>query len=355
MKFNIFNWFRRPRDREYSEVERFMSQINADVSDDVRSVLSTLSRKEEEQLKKLYHEIFKYKKMMSQNDKKESLMNSSFILNAISANACDLDNTKKIFDFVKSWDSETFLPKGIRMILRNQISDEEIKELESLYKRYNIKVKDIFKDKANYYYTSSQDFKNEITKVFGNAANTLALLLKADEIDNRKKVSKDLVEFFEKLLNNRDVDGRLLNKIIFCKIRNVDNDYVVEDNDLNDMFEMGLIDSGNVLKESITTKYVSNIYDVLTILKTNEARYGGVVVLEIPNIYLDKDEVIGEYSDKVYVNSEYQRINPSFIKGYISINFDKCEFYTKEEVLNKELDMPNLKGEKKNNKNTSQE
>ena len=105
-------------------------------------------------------------------------MNSSFILNAISANACDLDNTKKIFDFVKSWDSETFLPKGIRMILRNQISDEEIKELESLYKRYNIKVKDIFKDKANYYYTSSQDFKNEITKVFGNAANTLALLLK---------------------------------------------------------------------------------------------------------------------------------------------------------------------------------
>ena len=121
------------------------------------------------------------------------------------------------------------------------------------------------------------------------------------------------------------------------------------------MFEMGLIDSGNVLKESITTKYVSNIYDVLTILKTNEARYGGVVVLEIPNIYLDKDEVIGEYSDKVYVNSEYQRINPSFIKGYISINFDKCEFYTKEEVLNKELDMPNLKGEKKNNKNTSQE
>ena len=54
MKFNIFNWFRRPRDREYSEVERFMSQINADVSDDVRSVLSTLSRKEEEQLKKSY-------------------------------------------------------------------------------------------------------------------------------------------------------------------------------------------------------------------------------------------------------------------------------------------------------------
>ena len=157
MKFNIFNWFRRPRDREYSEVERFMSQINADVSDDVRSVLSTLSRKEEEQLKKIYHEIFKYKKMMSQNDKKESLMNSSFILNAISANACDLDNTKKIFDFVKSWDGETFLPKGIRMILRNQISDEEIKELESLYKRYNIKVKDIFKDKANYYYTSSQE------------------------------------------------------------------------------------------------------------------------------------------------------------------------------------------------------
>ena len=95
--------------------------------------------------------------------------------------------------------------------------------------------------------------------------------------------------------------------------------------------------------------------NILTILKTNEARYGGVVVLEIPNIYLDEDEVIGEYSDKVYVNSEYQRINPSFIKGYISISFDKCELYTKEEVLNKELDMPNLKREKKNNKNTSQE
>ena len=106
---------------------------------------------------------------------------------------------------------------------------------------------------------------------------------------------------------------------------------------------MGLVNSGNILEESVTTSYVNNIYDVVSILKTSEARYSGVIIIEIPSLYLKDKEVSYEYSDKVYINSNYIRINPDFIKGYVAIKYDKCELYTKQEVINDELDMPDLK------------
>ncbi len=345
MEFNIMKWFRRPKDRDSSDVEHFMKQINADVRDEVRSILASLSTQEEEQLKKLYFEIYNYKHLMGAKPNKTSLINNKFVVDAISANACNYENTKKIFEYVKAWDNETYLPKGIRLILKNQISDEEIKELEELYKRYNVQVKNVLKDKTDYYYISSLACKNEITKRFGNASNTLSLILSSLEFDNGKKVSKDLINYLEELLEKQDVDGRLLNKIILYKIRDIDNEHAVEDDALDDMFSLGLINSGNVLEESITTKYVNNVNEALTILKTNESRYSGLVILEIPNIYLNSNNnVIEEYSDKVYVYSTYQRINPNFIKGYITNNVDKCELYTREEILNEELDMPSLKG-----------
>ena len=252
----------------------------------------------------------------------------------------------KIFNFVRAWDHESYIPsKGISAILKNQISFEEIKELVDLYKGYNVSLKSIFKDKTNYYYASSQTFKNELTRNFGSATMTLSAILKAREIDNRKKVSKNLIEYIEEMLNKRDVDGRLLNTIIMYKIRDIDNDYVVEDSSLNEMFSLGLMNTGNILEEGITTHYVRDMYEVLSQLKSNEPRYSGIVLLEIPNIYLDKDnQVISDYYDKVYVNDEYLRINPSFIKGYIATNYDRCELYTKKEILDEELDMPSLKG-----------
>ncbi len=349
MEFNIVKWFRRSKERDYSDVERFMMQINANVSDDVRSILSSLSSKEEEQLKTLYYEIYNYKRLIGLNkDNRESLINNEFIIASIIANAGNYENVNRIFLFVKAWDNEAYLPKGIRLILKNQISLEEIKELEELYKRYNVYLREVFKDKTNYYYANSQDFKNELTKSFGSAVKTLSVILKAREMDNRKKVSRHLVSFIEKLLNKREVDGSLLNRIILYKIRNIDNDHVVEDNDLNDMFENGLINYSNILEEGITTHYVTNIYEVLSLLKINEPRYSGIVVLEVPNVYFDKDNsILEEYYSKVYTDDEYTRINPFFVKGYIATNFDKCELYTKKEVLDEELDMPSLKTEEK--------
>ena len=348
MEFNIRNWFKRPKERDYSDVELFMMQINADVSDEVRSILSSLTSKEEEQLKALYSEIYNYKRVIGKKKDIDSLINNKLVLAAISANISNYNNTKKIFNFVKAWDNETYLPNGVKVVLKNQISYVEIVELEELYKKHNIYLKGVLKDKTSYYYANSRTFRNELTKAFGDASRTLSIILKAREIDNRKRVSKDLVDYIEKLLNKRDVDGRLLNEIIMYRIRNIDNDHVVEDTTLDDMFSLGLINTGNILAEGITTHYVKDIYDVLSLLKVNEPRYSGIVIMEIPNIYLDdNNNVIDEYSDKVYTNGEYIRINPDYIKGYIATNFDRCELYTRKEVLNQELDMPELKGKSK--------
>ena len=345
MGFNISNWFRRPKERNLSDVEKYMMQINADISDNARSVLSSLSTKEKEQLKKLYSEIYNYKQIVNANkDNKESLINNRLVLAAISANVGNYMNTRKILDFVKDWDKEAYLPKGIKLILKNQISYEETMELKELYKKYNVSLREVFNDKTTYYYANSRLFRNELTRTFGDASRTLSVMLKAREIDNRKKVSKDLVNYIDDMLNKRDVDGRLLNQVVFYKIRDIDNGYVIEDNKLFKMFSVGLVNSGNIIEEGITTYYVKDVYGALSVLKANEPRYSGIVILEIPNIYLDENnKVKDEYVDNIYVGDEYKRINPNFIRGYIATSFDKCELYTKKEVLNRELDMPDLK------------
>ena len=43
MGWNIFSWFKVPSKRKESDVEEFMRQINAEVSDNVRSILSALT------------------------------------------------------------------------------------------------------------------------------------------------------------------------------------------------------------------------------------------------------------------------------------------------------------------------
>ena len=339
MGWNIFSWFKVPSKRKESDVEEFMRQINAEVSDNVRSILSALTIDEEKKLKELYYQVYKYK-----SNNKDSLINNKFVLDAIAAYGGDYKKIEEIFEFVKNWDNQTYLPKGIRLILNNQIANEAIEELEVLYKRYNVAVKDSLKDKKNYYYVSSLMFKNEITKCFGNPVDTLSLLLKASELDNSNRtIMKEFVENIESMISKRDIDGRILNKIILYKIRDIDNEHVLEDKELEEIFTLGLVNSGNILEESVTTSYVNNIYDVVSILKTSEARYSGVIIIEIPSLYLKDKEVSYEYSDKVYINSNYIRINPDFIKGYVAIKYDKCELYTKQEVINDELDMPDLK------------
>ncbi len=339
MGFSIVKWFKGMKRRNYSDVEEFMKQINADVSDNVRSILSSLSPEDERKLKELYYQIFKYK-----NDNENSLINNKFVLDAISVNGGNYEIIKEIFEYVINWDKEVYLPKGIRRILNNQISNEAIEELEALYKKYNLVLKDRKKDKSNYYFIDSLLFKEELTKCFGNAVDTFSLILKSDEIDVGRKVGKEIISYLSEMLNKREIDGRILNKIVFYIIKDVDTDQVLDDDQINDIFSNGLINSGNVLEEGITTYFVNNEYEALTILKGWDYRYSGVIVMEIPSIYFDDSKgIISEYYDKVYINKDYLRINPDFIKGYIAINSDNILLYTKKEIISKELDMPDLK------------
>ena len=108
-----------------------------------------------------------------------------------------------------------------------------IDELESLYKRHNIAVKDCLKDKKNYYYVSSNIFKNELTKCFGSAVDTLSAILKASELDNNSRlIDRELISRIEEMIYRKDVDGRVLSKIVLYKIRGIDNNYVLEDREL---------------------------------------------------------------------------------------------------------------------------
>ncbi len=343
MKFNLRNWFsRRVKDRDYSGVESFMNQINADISSDVRSILSSLSPQEEKELKELYLEISRYRDKYNEINK-ISLINNKFILGSIAVNASNCVNLRKIFDFVKCWDNETYLPKGIGLVLNKQISKERITELEDIYKKYNVSLKAAIKDKNNFYYINSLRCKEELAISFGEPTRTFALSIKIKEIDNGKKITKYLMNYLDEMLVKKDVDGRIINKILFYKIRDIDNDYVTDSVYLKKVFGEGLVDSGNVLVESNTTREINDIYEALNLLKANDRRYSGILVIEIPNIYFNKGGLLPEYRDKVFIHSDYQMINPSYIKGYIATGIDRCELYTKKEILNQELDLPDLK------------
>ena len=336
MRFNIVRWFKKSKDQDINEIEEIMKKINADISVDVVSILSKYNEEEEKKLKELYQEIHNYIEENSNNKERKSLIKNKYILDSIVTNLGNYDITKKIFEIVKNWDTSSFLPKGIKVILKSQIGDDDIVKLEDLYKEYNILKKDRVKDSKNYYYINSIQAKNLLTETFGKLEKTETNLLYIKDLDERKKINKEIISHIEELLNKVDYDGNKLNTIRLCKIRNIDNEDLHNDRLLLEIFNSGLINSGDILNESNTTTIVNRLEDALTEFKNNNDGYDGFVVLEIPNKYFKDNILLPEHEIDLYKeDTDYLTIKKDYIDSYIAINEYNFTLCTKDELIEK--------------------
>lgn len=344
MGINIAKWFKRkntPLEENTNDILYLMSKINGTTSDEVTSILVSSSNSNE--LKKLYKDMYEYVLNAKKNNK-VSLINNRYVLEAINANIDNYDLVSKIFSFVKSWDKDAYLPKGIAVILKNQLSLQDIKDLEDLYKDFNLMKKDKLKDEKYYYYVNSKEIKNRLTEAFGNYHKSWLIMMKTRDLDNGRKISKELIAKLGNMFYKKNEEGTRLNSIRLYKVRDVNNYDVINNEYLNSSFTKGMIDSGNILYESNTTIVTKSMYDVLMALKDNDDSYSGVLVIEIPRIYFDSDGyIINEYLDKVYKDSNYQIIDNNYLSMYVALNDKRCEHYNKNEFLNKTMDLPRKK------------
>jgi len=344
MGINIAKWFKRKNtlvEDNTNDILYLMSKINGTTSDDVTSILINSSNTSE--LKKLYKDIYKYV-LIAKKEDRISLINNEYVLEVINANIDNYELINKVFNFVKSWDKDAYLPKGIAVILRNQLSLQDIKDLEDLYKDFNLMKKDKLKDDKFYYYINSREIKNRLTECFGNYHKSWLIMMKTRDLDNGRKISKELIAKLGNMFYKRNEEGTRLNSIRLYKVRNINNYDVINNEYLNNSFTKGMIDSGNILRESNTTIVTKSMYDVLMTLKDNDDSYSGVLVIEMPKIYFDSNgNIIDEYLDKVYKDSSYQIIDNNYLSMYIALNDKRCEYFVREEFINKTMDFPKMK------------
>ena len=188
------------------------------------------------------------------------------------------------------------------------------------------------------------DAKNELTTLFGDLEGTSSMLVYIKEIDNRRKIPKEIIEHFNELMNKLDFEGRELNSIRLCKIKNIDNDNVVNDPLIDEIFNDGLINSGDVINESNTTIIINNINDLLTAFRNDIEGYDGYLVLELPMKYFKDNQLLPEYENELYKSdTSYLTIYPDYLDSYIAINDNSFKMYTRNELLNKELDKKSKK------------
>ena len=151
------------------------------------------------------------------------------------------------------------------------------------------------------------------------------------DLDNRKKVSKEIISHIQELLSKKDFNGNPLSTIRLCKIRNVDNSNLDSDDLIKSIFNEGLIDSGDVITESNTTSIIKSIKDVLATFRTNDEGYSGYIILEIPSRFFQNNELKKEYEEELYKeDTSYLTIEPTYIDSYISINDRNYNLYSKE-------------------------
>ena len=346
MAFSFANWFRRKSDDDLdNDIVSLLSKINADITRGFESIL--IKEEDKELIKELYKEIIEYI-INVRKDNKLSLINDNYILEAIKINIGNYDVTSKIFNFVKAWDSNSYLPKKLKLILKNQIPDSQIEEIESMYGEYNVLKKETLKDEKNYYYVNSNDVKYRLTKAFGNLINTRRVMLQIKFLDDSRKVSKKIVDKLFSMLLEKDENGEKVNSLRIYKLRNVPVEDVVNNEYLNSIFENGLVNAGNVLEPSDTTVLLNTKLDVLRELKDNTDNFKGFILICIPNKYFDEKGLVKEETEKyLYVDSQYQMIAPYYLKMYVSLTNKRVNLYYRSEFINKQLDLPRLKTSKK--------
>ncbi len=342
MAFRVAKWFKWKQNEEKdSDITNLLSNINANISNGVKSVLE--DENEKEAIKDLYKEIFDYLIEVKKNNS-PSLINDNYILEAIKSNIGNYGVTLKIFNFVKSWDSNSYLPKNLKLILKNQIPDSQIEELEEIYGEFNVLKKDTLKDDKYYYYVNSQDVKMKLTKAFGDLAKTQNIFMQVKFIDNSRKVSKELVDKLTNTLRKRNSDGTRADSLRIIKLRNVPYTNVIDNDYLNSIFEEGLVNAGNVLSPSNTTIIIKNKLELLKELKDNTEDYNGFFLLDLPGYFFDEDDnVLPEYEKELFINVKYQVIDPNYISMLIVLKDDKVDCYYRTDFTNKDLDLPKLK------------